>query len=83
MTGETKTKAGRQVPIFIDQQKFELDPGVYTASQLLRLAGENPAQTTLVLRVGNDLEQLADDQRFQLKPGSRFVVFHCDPTPVS
>ena len=82
MTAETKSTS-KQIPIFIDQQKFELEPGVYTAAQLLKLAGENPAETTLVLRHRNDLEQLADDYSFEPKPGSHFVVFHRDPTPVS
>lgn len=71
------------VPIFIDQQKFELEPRVYTAMEILQLAGEDPAKTILVLRKGNELEQLAKDARVDPKPGSRFVVFHCDPTPVS
>lgn len=83
MTAETNTKSAKQIPIFIDQQKFELEPGVYTAAQLLEMAGENPGETTLVLRHGNDLEQIADDHRFEPKPGSHFVVFHSDPTPVS
>ncbi len=77
------TKTKKLVPIFIDQQKFELDEGFYTPTQLLELAGEDPAQTILVLRVGNDLQQLAHDQGFEPKPGSHFVVFHRDPTPVS
>lgn len=71
------------VSIFIDQQEFELEPGVCTASQLLELAGENPAETILVLRIGDDLDQLSSDKGFEPKPGSRFVVFHCGPTPVS
>lgn len=78
-----KTTPHKLVPIFIDQQKFELEPGVYTAAQLLELAGENPAETTLVIRIGNDLDQLADEESFEPKPGSHFVVFHCAPTPVS
>lgn len=78
-----KTMPHKTVPIFIDQQKFELEPGLYTAAELLELAGENPAETTLVLRVGNDLNQLDDEESFAPKPGSHFVVFHCAPTPVS
>jgi hypothetical protein len=80
MSATTTTKL---VPIFIDQQKFELEPGVYTAAQLLQIAGENPAETILVLKLGNELPQLPPNERFELKPGSRFVVFHCDATAVS
>ena len=81
MTAPTNTKM--LVPIFIDQQKFELESGTYSGTQLLELAGEDPAETILVLRVGNDLKQLARDERFEPKPGSHFVVFHCHATPVS
>ena len=77
------TKAKELVTISIDQQKCELEPGIYTAAQLLELAGENPAEAILVLRLGDELTQLPPNERFELKPDSRFVVFHCDPTTVS
>ena len=77
------TKTVKLVPIFIDQQKFELEPGIYTAARLLEIAGENPAETILVLKLGNELTQLPPTAEFLLKPGSRFVVFHCDATAVS
>jgi len=78
-----KTKTLKVIPIFIDKQKIEIEPGTYTASELLEMAGENPTETTLVLRVGNDLKQLANDETVEPKPGSQFVVFHTGPTPVS
>ena len=79
----TTTITRKPTTIFIDQQKFELDAEKYTAVELLELAGEDPSQTILVLRIGNDLKQLKKDSYFEPKPNSRFVVFHCDPTPVS
>ena len=79
----TAINAEKLVPIFIDQQKFEVEPGTYTAAQLLILAGENPSETTLVLRVGNELKRLDAAQQVDVKPGSQFVVFHSGPTPVS
>ncbi len=77
------TETQKLVTILIDQHKCELEPGIYTAAQLLELAGENPAETILVLKLGNELAQLPANEQFELKPDSRFVVFHCDATPVS
>ena len=79
----TVTVIQKTITIFIDQQKFQIEEGKYTPAQLLQLAGEDPSQTILVLRIGDDLEQLKKDSYFEPKPKSRFVVFHCDPTPVS
>lgn len=77
------TKTTKLIPIFIDQQKIEIEPRVYTAAMLLEIAGEDPSETGLVLRTGNDLTQFADEDTLEPRPGSKFVVFHCDPTPVS
>ena len=79
----TTTMTQKTITIYIDQQKFELEADKYTATQLLELAGEDPSQTILVLRTGDDLKQLKKDSYFEPKPDARFVVFHCDPTPVS
>jgi hypothetical protein len=78
---ETKTK---QVVIHIDQQKFALEPRPYTARELLTLAGENPAETTLVLKHGHELKKFEkQDEPIDLQNGMQFVVFHNGPTPVS
>lgn len=78
---ETKTK---QVVIHIDQQKFELEPRAYTARELLVLAAENPAETTLVLKHGHELKKFENaDESIEVKNGMHFVVFHNGPTPVS
>ena len=46
--------------------------------------GEDPAETTLVLKEGNELEKLTDlDKAFRPKEGAHFVVYHNSPTPVS
>ncbi len=80
MTG-TKTK---QVAIHIDQQKSELDSRPYTAGELLVLAGENQAETTLVLKHGHDLKKFENpNEPIELVNGMQFVVFHNGPTPVS
>ena len=74
----------RKLVIFIDQQKFELEDRPYTPRELLQLAGEDPAETTLVIKHGHDIEKLTDlDKPMQIKEGTHFVVFHNAPTPVS
>jgi len=72
------------VVIFIDQQQFKLEDRDYTPRELLTLAGDDPVETTLVLKHGNDLERLTElDKPFRPKNGEHFVVFHNSPTPVS
>ena len=78
------TKGDASVVFFIDQQQFKIEEGEYTVRDLLVLAGEDPNETTLVLRHGNELTKLTDlDQRLEIKNGTHFVVFHNGPTPVS
>ena len=73
-----------QIVILIDQQQFKLEDRAYTPRELLTLAGEDPNETTLVRKHGNELEKLTDlDKPMQLKNGTHFVVFHNAPTPVS
>jgi len=73
-----------EVVFFIDQQHFKLEDREYTVRELLELAGEDPQETTLVLRHGNDLTKLTDlDEQIRIKNGTHFVVFHNGPTPVS
>lgn len=78
---ETTTK---QVVVHIDQQKFSLEQRSYTARELLVLAGENPAETTLVLKHGHELKKFENpDEPIEVQNGMHFVVFHNGPTPVS
>ena len=82
MSADTKTK--KQVVFFIDQQKFAVEDRPYTVSELLTLAGENPSETTLALRHGNDLHRYTNpNEVLEIKDGSHFVVLHNGPTPVS
>jgi hypothetical protein len=78
------TKTKEDVVIFIDQQQFKVEDREYTPRELLGLVGENPAETTLVLRHGNELKKFENpDERLTPKNGEHFVVFHNGPTPVS
>ena len=73
-----------QVVIFVDQQQFKLEDRPYTSRELLTLAGENPSETTLVLKHGHELTKLADlDKPIELHNGEHFVVYHNTPTTVS
>jgi hypothetical protein len=74
----------QDVVVFIDQQQFTLEDRDYTPRELLTLAGDDPGETTLVLKHGNDLEKFTDPAKpFRPKNGEHFVVFHNSPTPVS
>lgn len=81
---QAKTEMEKQVVIFIDQQQFKLEEREYTPRELLTLAGDDPAETTLVRKRGHELEKLTDlDKPIRLENGEHFVVFHNEPTPVS
>ena len=78
------TGTHKQIVVFVDKQKLTLEDRDYTPRELLQLAGDEPAETTLVLRDGNELEKLTDlDKPFRPEEGAHFVVYHNSPTPVS
>lgn len=82
MSAKADTRS--EIVIFIDQQQFKLEDREYTPRELLTLAGDDPPETTLVLKHGNELTKLTDlDKPIQLKNGEHFVVYHNSPTPVS
>lgn len=85
MSTDIRTTArAQQVVFFIDRQKFQLDRSTFTVRELLEMAGEDPSETTLVLRHGNDLTRFEDpNQVITVKNGTHFVVYHNGPTPVS
>lgn len=72
------------IEFYVDQQKFTTDNDTQTAGELLQLASEDPAETTLVLKEGKELYKYDDDdEKINLKNGMCFVVFHDGPTSVS
>ena len=82
--GTNAERKPRLIQIFIDQQKFQLEARPYTAGELLKLAGDDPAETTLAVKHDHGIEKLADlDKPISIKDGEHFVVFHNKPTPVS
>jgi hypothetical protein len=73
-----------KIVFFVDQEKFEVETETLTVRQILVLAKEDPASTTLVEKVGNETIKHTDlDEVIHLKDGMKFVVFHNGPTPVS
>ncbi len=73
-----------KVVIFIDKEQFKLDVEEVTVAKLFELAGEDPKETVMALKHGNELIKYTDlNQKIHLKNGMKFVVIHCEPTPVS
>lgn len=69
---------------FVDQEKFETEQETLTVREILLVAKEDPASTTLVERVGHETVKHTDlNEVIHLKNGKKFVVFHNGPTPVS
>ena len=73
------------VVFFIDKQQFKSEEVDLTVRTLLvDFAKEDPTQTTLVLKHGNDQQKYTNlDEVIHLENGMHFVVFHNGPTPVS
>lgn len=85
MSGNKQEVAGNNIVFFIDKIQFKTSQSEMTVKELLsQYAKEDPAETTLVLKHGNDLTKFEDDnQLVSLKNGMHFVVFYDGPTPVS
>jgi hypothetical protein len=72
------------IEIKIDQQVFKLEPREYTPRELLKLAGDDPAETTLVEKRGHEpIKHLDLDKPVCIEDGEHFVVYHNAPVPVS
>lgn len=80
--GKDKPKT---VVFFIDQQKFRTEEATLTVRALLEdYAKEDPSQTVLVLKKGNELKRLENlEEVVEMENGLHFIVFHEGPTQVS
>jgi hypothetical protein len=80
-----KTETEHEIVFFIDKQQFKTRQTELSVRAILQdFAKEDPTQTTLVLRHGNDLDKHTNlDEIISLKNGMKFVVYHNTPTPVS
>ena len=75
----------QEVVFFIDKQQFKsATPDLSVRTLLVDLAKEDPTQTTLESKHGNDLHKYANlDEVIYIENGMKFVVLHNTPTPVS
>ncbi len=80
-----KTETEHEIVFLIDKQQFKTNQSELSVRTILQdFAKEDPTQTTLVLRHGNDLIKYTNlDEIISLKNGMKFVVYHNTPTPVS
>ncbi len=86
MNTQGESHKHEEVTFFIDKaEKFETETRDITVRNLLEnFAQEDPAQTTLVLKKGNELIKLTDlDQVVRLEDGMKFIVYYNTPTTVS
>lgn len=84
-TKKPETPGKHEIVIHIDQEQYKVTHTEMTVRELLQLAGENPAETTLVRRHdNNDQEKLTNlNGVVLLKNGMHFIIFHNTPTTVS
>lgn len=75
----------KKIVFFIDKPKYETDQDRLTVRSLLEdFAKEDPSQTTLALKDGNEIKKYTNlDEIVEMKNGMHFVVYHNTPTPVS
>ena len=82
MEPETQTK---QVEFTVDGEPVTTPHHTLTADQILRLAGDDPAQRYLVLVEGRHQTSYKDrgGEEIHLRNGMTFVTASVGPTPVS
>ncbi len=78
------TEGQPAVSFTIDGVEFTTTHRRKTASELLALAGLDPADHDLarIVGQGNVEKRFKDDDQIQLTPGARFVSIFNGPTPV-
>jgi len=78
-------KVSKEVTFFIDKEKFKIDEHHLSVKTLLvDFAKEDPTQTTLARREGNELVKYTNlEAIIHIKNGTQFIVLHNSPTPVS
>lgn len=69
---------------FIDAEKFETEEETLSVGFLLAQAQQDPANTTLATRHGNQIHKFNDvNETVEIKNGMKFIVLHNTPTTVS
>jgi hypothetical protein len=74
-----------EIVFYVDKQRFVTDQPNQTPRSILQFfAGDNPDETTLVLKEGKEPHKFTNpDEPIVITDGMRFVVFHNTPCPVS
>ena len=81
---ERPGRGNDETVIHIDKEPYKVARSEMTVRELLELAGEEPSETTLLLRHGNEQQKYTSlDEVVPLRNGMHFVVFHNTPTTVS
>ena len=82
-----KKKEGKnkEIVFFVDKEQFKTEQSELTVREILQsFAEEDPNETTLALRNGNDREKYTDlNFLITLVNGMKFIVLHEGPTTVS
>ncbi len=82
-----KTAEGKnhEIVFFVDKEQFKTEQTELTVREILQdFAKEDPNETTLAFRKGNDLEKYSDlNVPVVLANGMKFIVLHEGPTTVS
>ncbi|RII28480.1 MAG: hypothetical protein CXR31_00940 [Geobacter sp.] len=75
----------KEIVFFIDKEQFKSTKQHLSVREILQdYAKEDPNETTLVLRKGNDLHKYTNlDEVITLENGMKFIAYHNGPTPVS
>ncbi len=77
-------KKEHEIVFFVDKQQFTTEQPQLSVRTILQMAKEEPVQTTLVLKRGNEQIKYTNlDEILSLQNGMKFVVFHNTPTTVS
>lgn len=82
---QNKHESLGKITFFIDKEKFETEKRELSVRALLvEYAKEDPAMTTLALKLGNEIKKYTDlNELILMRNGMKFIVFHNEPTPVS
>jgi hypothetical protein len=75
----------REIVFFVDKEQFKTELTELTVRQILEdFAKEDPNETTLALKHGNERQKYTDlSFSITLANGMQFIVFHEGPTTVS
>jgi hypothetical protein len=78
-------KKRHEIVFYVDKQRFVTDQPNQTPRSILEFfAGENPSETTLVLKEDKEPHKFSNpDEPITVTEGMRFVVFHNTPCVVS